>query len=320
MTQELSSTQGTAVDQLKQLLKDKVSQGAGAAATIAGQQAGVMAQAVRQAGEELRQQGSENQGKIADRVAQPVQRLSASLTHFDPQTLNLDPKQIRPQLTSQAQKVKARAGDTINTQVTTRAEQAGLAMTALTDGIGLTGEQLRAQGQQVPALVLDAFAEKLEPLADYIASANLSTVRTDLAVRGQQVKAKLSTAAGAVTKTQKKTSTKGLQVVKQTASGFRQSPVLPAVGALVVAVALAARKGVKAGSTPKPTAEPAPKPTPPLVDGGTKTASPTTTSDIKPASDLDGLSRSQLQERAMTAGISVHPEMTKSQLRDLLEG
>lgn len=129
MTQPTGSAQ-TAVDQLKQLLKDRME----------------WAQAVRQAGEQMRQQGQENQGKVADRVAQPMQRLSATLSQFKPETLNLDPKQIRPQLTSQAQQAKTKAGELVSSQVAARAGQAGEAVTALTAGVGVTGEQLRAQG------------------------------------------------------------------------------------------------------------------------------------------------------------------------------
>lgn len=313
MTQPTGSAQ-TAVDQLKQLLTDRMNQGVGAATTLAGQQAGVMAQAVRQAGEQMRQQGQENQGKVADRVAQPMQRLSATLSQFKPETLNLDPKQIRPQLTSQTQKAKTKAGELVSSQVAARAGQAGEAVTALTAGVGVTGEQLRAQGQEVPALIMDALVEKVEPLSDYLNSADLTKVRSDLAAKGRQAKVRPSSATGAVTRTQKTASAKSIQVVKQTASGFRQSPVLPAVGALAVAVALAARKGVKAGSVPTT----APAPAPIQVDGGTTSAGPE--AGVTPASHLDGLSRSQLQDRAVAAGISVNPDMTKGQLRDLLLG
>lgn len=303
MTEPISQPTSAAA-QLKQLLEDKIKQGAGAAATFAGQQAGVMAQAVRQAGEEMRQQGQESQGKVADKVAQPVQRWSASLSTFDPQQLTLDPKQVKPQLTSQLQRAKTQAAEQLGQQVTSRTSQAGEAVTTLTGGIDQTGQQLRAQGQEVPALLLAVLVEKIKPLSGYLSSADATKIRTDLAAYGQQAKTKLSTAAGTVTSKQKAATAKSTQVVKQTASGFKQGPVLPAVGALVAAIAIAARRGTKSGSAPS--AVPAPDVSSMTVNGQSE------------SEDLDALSRAELRKRAEAAGILVDPDMTKSALRDAL--
>ena len=305
MTEQPNSSQTPAAAQLKQLLEERVRQGAGAAATLAGQQAGVMAQAVRQSGEEMRQQGQENQGKMADKVAQPVQRWSASLSQFDPQQLDIDPKQVKPQLTSQLQKAKTQAAEQISQQVTSRAAQAGQAVTSLTDGIDLTGQQLRAQNQEVPALLLDVLVEKIKPLSGYLSSADSTKVRSDIAAYRQQAKMKLSTATGAVSSKRQAATAKGTQVVKQTASGFRQNPVLPAVSALVVAVAIAARRGTKPGSAPTPAVE--------VLDDSSVAVG------VSDSEDLDALSRSQLRERAEAAGIVTDPNMTKSDLRAALD-
>ena len=264
-----------------------------------------MAQAVRQAGEEMRQQGQENQGKLADKVAQPVQRFSASLTQFDPQQLEMDPKQVKPQLTSQLQKAKTQAAAQISQQVTSRTSQVGEAVTKVTDGIDKTSQQLRTQSQQVPALVLDLVVEKIKPLSGYLSSADSTKVRNDLAASRQQAKTKLSTAAGAVTSKQQAATAKGTQLVKQTASGFRQSPVLPAVGAALVAIGIAARRGTKS----RPAAAPA---VAALDDDNV-------TSGLSESEDLDALSRAQLRERAEAAGITTDPNMTKSDLRAALD-
>jgi len=152
MTEQQTPAQGSAGAQLQQLLTDRLNQGLGLAAKGAGQQAGAMAQAVRQTGEEMRQQGQESQGKIADRIAQPVQRMSGTLSQVNPQ-LTGDVRQVKPKLNQRVQQVKAQAGNQIKTQTQTGATQAGQSVTALAQGVRQAGEQLRAQGQQTPALV-----------------------------------------------------------------------------------------------------------------------------------------------------------------------
>lgn len=304
MTQQPSSESTSAAAQLRQLLEDRIKQGAGAAATFAGQQAGVLAQAVRQAGEEMRQQGEENRGKVADKVAEPVQRWSASLSQLDPQQLDLNPKQIKPQLRSQLQRAKTQAAEQFGQQVRSRAAQAGEAVTTLTGGIDRTGQQLRAQGQEVPALVLAVLVEKIKPLSGYLSSADSTKLRGDLAARGQRAKTKLSSAAGAVKTRQQDATAKGTQVVRQTASGFRQGPVLPAVGALVAAVAIAARRGTKTSSAPP-------------ADGAVPDVSSATNGQSE-SDDLDTLSRAELRKRAEAAGIVTDSDMSKSALRAAL--
>ena len=295
---------GTATAQLKELLVGKIKQGAGATATLAGQQAGVMAQAVRQAGEGMREQGEESKGKIADRVAQPVQQFSGSLSEYDAQTLNLDPKQVKPRLTAQLQKARTQVAQQLGNQVTVRAAQAGQGVTALTAGAGSVGQHLQAQHQQVAALVVDALVERVQPVSSYLSSADPAKMRGDVAGLGQSAKTRMSSAAGAVSSKQQAAAAKGTQLVKQTGTGFRQSPVLPALGAVVVAVAVAARRGSKTNPAPSPAPSPA---SPPAQD----TTAPATV----PASDLDDLSRAQLRERAEAAGIITDPSMSKTELR-----
>lgn len=298
MSEQPVSGQGTASAQLKQVLGEKVKHRAGLAATLAGQQAGALAQAVRQAGEQMRQQGEEGQGKTADKVAQPVQRLSGNLSQYDAATLSLDPKQVKPALTSQLQKAKTQLAAQLGNQVSARTAQAGQSVTTVTAEGGVVGQQLQAQNQQVSALVLDALLEKIEPLSNYLSSADATKMRTDASVLGQKAKTKLSSATGTVTEKQQAAAAKGTQVVKQTASGFQQSPILPALGAVAVAVALAARRGAKSGSKPE-SAAPA----------GSETV-PTAV----PTSDLEELSRAQLQQRAESAGLVADPRMTKHDL------
>lgn len=293
MTDQMSPAQGSAAAQLKQLLKERMNQGVGLAAKAAGQQTGTVAQGVRQAGEEMRQQGQESHGKVADQVAQPVQRLSGSLSTADPQELTGSVKQAKPKLGEQARQLKTQAGSQLTRQADVRSTQAGQGVTALTQGVRQTGQQLRAQGQEVPALVLDALAEKVEPLGGYLTTADADKLRSDISAKGRQAKTKLSSAAGTVARKQQTAIAKGADAAKQTASGVRRSPVLPIVGALAGSV-LAARRAAKGGS-----------PSAPSSGGTTQSAS---------ESDLMELSRAQLQQRAAEAGVATEPGMTKSQL------
>lgn len=304
----MTEQSGTATAQLKQLLVERVKQGVGAAATLAGQQAGVMAQAVRQAGEQMREQGEEGQGKRADKVAKPVQQFSGSLSEYDAETLNLDPKQVRPRLAAQLQKAKTQIGQQLGNHLSVRAAQAGQGVDAVTAGAGLVGEQLQADHQQVAALVVTAVVEKVSPVSTYLSSADPTKVRGDIAGLGRQGKTTVSSVAGAVSSKQQAAAAKGTQVVKQTGTGFRQSPFLPALGAVVVAVAVAARRGGKTSSAPSPA-------TPVAVDATVPAGVP---APPLPASDLDDLSRAQLRERAQAAGIATDANMSKNELRDLL--
>lgn len=289
-----SAPQGSATDQLKQVLQERLNQGVGLAAKAAGQQAGTLAQAVRQAGEEMREQGQDDQGKIADQVAQPVQKLSASLTQAEPQELTGSVKQVRPKLNQGVQQLKTQVDNQVNKQAATRAAQAGQGVTTLTQGVRETGQQLRAQGQEVPALVLDALVERLEPLGTYLTTADANKLRSDVTVFGRQTRTRLSSAADTVTRRQEAATTKSAQAVKQTASAVRRNPWLPIVGALV-GTGLVARRS-RAGQPQAPASTP---------EKATK-------------SELQDLTRTELQERAAAMGLPIDSDMTKKQLIDAI--
>lgn len=305
MTEQPVSAQGSAGAQLKQLLTDRVNQGLGVAAKAAGQQAGAMAQAVRQTGEEMRQQGQESQGKLADRIAQPVQRMSGTLSQANPQ-LTGDVKQLKPKLSQQAAQLKAQVGNQVKTQTQARVTHAGQGVTALTQGVRQAGEQLRAQGQQTPALVLDAVAEKVEPLGGYLSSADPDQLRSDIAAYGRRARTKLSSAANAVNRKQQAATAKGTQAAKETATRVRSNPALPIVGVLAIGL-LAARKRSQPGQ-PQDQQEPLQALEPP------PSVSPAAVVPGAPEPDLENLSRAQLRERAAAAGIATEPDMTRNEL------
>lgn len=303
MSETTGSGQVSAGEQLKHLVKNRMNQGVGVAAKAAGQQAGTFAQAVRQAGEEMRQRGQENQGTAADRVAAPVQRLSGTLGEADPEQLTSSVKQVKPNLTQKAQQLKTQAGDQLKKQMGTRAAQAGQSVTAVSLGVRQTGEQLRAQGQEEPALLLDVLAEKVEPFGRYLVTADPNQLVSDMTAYGRRLKSGLSSAGNAVTVKRQAASAKGMQAVKQTGSGLRQSPMLPIAGLLAGSL-VAARKSSKAAQRQVPQA-----PSDPSIGAA---------ADDYELRELKRLTRTQLQQRAESAGVSTDAKMTKNQLIEAL--
>ena len=316
--------------QLKELIMERLNKGLGVAAKGAGQQAGTVAQAVRQSGEEMRQQGQDGQGKIADRVAQPIQRLSGSLSQADPQ-VSSDLKVLRPKLAQQVQQLKADAGSQLKSQTQTRTTAAADGVNAVTAGVRQVGEQLRAQGQQTPALVMDVLAERMEPVGSYLSSTDPDQLRSDVTAYRQKVQAKVSAAAATVNEKQQAATAKVARAGKTTAAGVRNKPALPIAGALSVVGLVALRR--RRTKTPPPVAGdlttmvPAtslPATSTAVLDGAEPIDLQLETVATAPgevfAVDRSNLSRSELRDQATAAGLEVGPYMTKAELIEALEG
>ena len=317
---------GSASAQLKDLMMQRLNEGLGLAAKAAGQQAGTLAQAVRQTGEEMRQQGQDGQGKMADRVAQPIQRLSGTLSQADPQ-VSSDVKALRPKVSAQAQQLKAQATSQLKTQTQVRTTAAAGGVNAAVAGVRQVGEQLRAQGQQTPALVMDALAERIEPVGGYLRTADPDQLRRDVAAYRQKAQAKVSTATAKVNQRQQAATAKVSQAAKTAATRVRTQPALPIAGALSIAAVVAARmrKAAKAkAQQPKPadaTALPAapdhlpefPQPVDPGFD-----VPPTVPGEVVGV-DRSNLTRAQLRDEATAAGLDPGPDMSKRELIDALD-
>ncbi len=308
MTEQQSS--GSASAQLKQLMTERLNQGLGMAAKAAGQQAGTMAQAVRQTGEEMRQQGQDGQGKMADRIAQPIQRLSGNLSQADPE-VSSDVKQLKPKLTEQAQQLKVQASSRIKDQAQTRTTAAAEGVNAVTQGVRQLGEQLRGQGQQTPALVMDALAEKMEPVAGYLSTTDPDKLRSDVTAYRRRVQLKVTSAAEKVNRKQQAAAAKATQAAKTTATRVRNQPALPIAGVLSIAV-LAALRTRKSKEQPKPAEVPELQDLDSQFDAALSVPA-------APAADRWNLTRAQLRDEAAAAGLEVGPDMTKKELIDLLE-
>lgn len=242
---------GTASSQLKDLIMQRLNEGLGLAAKATGQQAGTVAQAVRQTGEEMREQGQDGSGKTADRIAQPIQRLSGNLSQANP-NVSSDVKALKPALSGQVQKLKAQAGSQITTQTQTRTTAAAKGVTAATQGVRQVGEQLRAQGQQTPALVMDALVERMEPVAGYLGTTDPDKLRSDVGASWKKAQQKVSSAAETVNRKQQVATAKANQAVKTTATRVRNKPALPIAGAVSI-VALVALRMRKSKSKGQPT-------------------------------------------------------------------
>jgi len=96
------------------------------------------------------------------------------------------------------------------------------------------------------ALVLDALAEKVEPLGGSLTSTDPDKLRGDLAAYGRKAQTKLSSAANAASRKQQAVTARSTQAAKRTATRVRSNPALPTVGVLAIGL-LAAPKRSQAG-------------------------------------------------------------------------
>lgn len=309
--------------QLKDLMMQRLNEGLGLAAKAAGQQAGTLAQAVRQTGEEMRQQGQDGQGKMADRVAQPIQRLSGTLSQADPQASS-DLKALRPKMTEQTQQLKAQAGSRLKTQTQTRTTAAADGVNAVTAGVRQVGEQLRAQGLQTPALVMDVLAERIEPVGGYLSSTDPEQLRSDVAAYRQKAQAKASSAAAKVNQKQQAATAKVTQAGKATATRVRNKPALPIAGALSIVAVVTLRMRKAKAQQPKPVdvtalpAAPADLAEVPELMGPQFDAPPTVPGEVAGV-DRSNLTRTQLRDEATAAGLQLGPDMSKREIIDALD-
>lgn len=321
---EMQQPATSASAQLKELMMERLNKGLGVAAKGAGQQAGTVAQAVRQSGEEMRQQGQDGQGKMADRVAQPIQRLSGTLSQADPQ-LSSDPKVLRPKLTQQVQQLKTAAGTQLKAQTQTRTTAAADGVNAVTAGVRQVGEQLRAQGQSTPALVMDALAERMEPVGSYLSTTDPDRLRNDVTVYRQKVQAKISAATATVNQKQQAATATVARAGKTTAVRVRNKPALPIAGALSVLGLVALSRRSTTARPPKVDEVTVLPAAPMTAVGDAELLDPqletlTTMPAEVFAVDRSNLSRSELRDQATAAGLDVTPYMTKPELIAALEG
>lgn len=222
----------------------------------------------------------------------------------------------------QTQQLKAQAGSRLKTQTQTRTTAAADGVNAVTAGVRQVGEQLRAQGLQTPALVMDVLAERIEPVGGYLSSTDPEQLRSDVAAYRQKAQAKASSAAAKVNQKQQAATAKVTQAGKATATRVRNKPALPIAGALSI-VALAAFRMRKSKGQPKPVDLLDVQEVQDLQGQGLQDfAGPQFDAAVAApgvSTDRLNLTRGQLRDEATAAGLEVGPEMTKRELIDALD-
>ena len=76
--------------------------------------------------------------------------------------------QAQEKVQETAQQVKGQASDKLREQVDTRSTQAGEQVASVADAMRRTGQTLREEGNDAPARVTDAVAERAERLGNYL--------------------------------------------------------------------------------------------------------------------------------------------------------
>jgi hypothetical protein len=84
------------------------------------------------------------------------------------------------QIQEQAQDVRGKAREQLTQQLTTRSSDAGEQVRSLADAFRRTGHQLRGEGNDQPAEVIDQIATRGESLARYLEEANGDRMLRDL--------------------------------------------------------------------------------------------------------------------------------------------
>ena len=84
------------------------------------------------------------------------------------------------QAREKAEEVRAQAGSRLREQVDNRSTQAGEQVQSLADAVRSSGEQLRSQGQERPAKVVEQAAERAERLGAYLRESDADRILGDL--------------------------------------------------------------------------------------------------------------------------------------------
>ena len=84
------------------------------------------------------------------------------------------------QARQKAQEVRTQAGTRLREQVDNRSTQAGEQVQSLADAVRTSGEQLRSQGQERPAKVVEQAAERAERLGGYLRESDADRILGDL--------------------------------------------------------------------------------------------------------------------------------------------
>ena len=95
-------------------------------------------------------------------------------------------RQATGQVQEKAQQAKGQASEKLREQVDQRSTQAGQQVRPMADALRKTGEQLRNEGNEQPAKVADAVAERIERLGSYLQEADSDRLLSDVESFGRR--------------------------------------------------------------------------------------------------------------------------------------
>jgi len=88
--------------------------------------------------------------------------------------------QAQQQVQQKAQEVKSQAGEQLRTQIDERSTQAGEQVHAVSEALRTSSSQLREQGKETPAKLIEQTAGKVESLGSYLRDSNADRVLNDV--------------------------------------------------------------------------------------------------------------------------------------------
>jgi ElaB/YqjD/DUF883 family membrane-anchored ribosome-binding protein len=88
--------------------------------------------------------------------------------------------QAGQQVQEKAGELKSRAGDRLREQVDERSSRAGEQVGAMSKALRSGGEQLRGEGQETPAKVMDGAADRVERLGSYLRDSDSDSIVADV--------------------------------------------------------------------------------------------------------------------------------------------
>ena len=91
----------------------------------------------------------------------------------------MSPQEAKEKIKEKGQEVKSQAGERVREQLQTRAQSAGEQAQSLSQSVRRVGSELRTQGQQSQATVLDQVAVRSEQLAGYLTQAEPDQLLSD---------------------------------------------------------------------------------------------------------------------------------------------
>lgn len=100
----------------------------------------------------------------------------------------VSPEEVKQKAQEKGQELKSQAGERVREQVDTRAKQAGEQAQSLSQTLRRTSSELRTQGQQSQATVIDQVAIRAEQLAGYLTQADADTLLNDVKSYGSRLK------------------------------------------------------------------------------------------------------------------------------------